>query len=93
MPASGKPPPKSWTTMIPSSGRSSEGSLIEIVWAVNWSIDAATEITPGEFAGVPAMYADPPTGWLPELPAAATNTVPMSTTRCAATASAEFSVP
>ncbi len=61
--------------------------------AANWSIDAATEITPRALAGVPVMYAEPPTGWLPALPAEATNTVPRSTTRCAATASTEFRVP
>ena len=41
--------------MIPSSGRSTEGLLTEIVCAVNWSIEAATAMTPGALAGVPAM--------------------------------------
>jgi hypothetical protein len=66
---------------------------IESVCATNRSTEAATEITPRAFAGVPVMYADPPAGWLPEFPAEATKTVPRSTTRCAATASTEFNVP
>ena len=61
--------------------------------ARNWSIDAATPITPRAIEGVPVMYADPPAGWFPEFPADATNTVPRSTTRWAAIASREFKVP
>ena len=72
----------------------SDGLLIVRVRARNSSIEAATPITPRAIEGVPRMYADKPTAWCPSsLPAEATNTVPRSTTRCAALASSEFSVP